>query len=39
MVAGSWQVLTNIPAQAAAAIIQVSDSITNQGAFYRVRSP
>jgi len=39
MVEGSWEVLTNIPAQPAAATIQVSDLITTKSAFYRVRSP
>jgi hypothetical protein len=36
---GTWQVLTNIPAQAGAKSILISDSLSNPRRFYRVRTP
>ena len=36
---GDWQTLTNLPAQAASATIQIIDPITAGGRFYRVRTP
>jgi len=37
--AGSWRTLTNIPKQAVSSSIDVSDSVSRDSAFYRVRSP
>jgi hypothetical protein len=37
--AGSWQVLTNIPAQPVAALISISDDLNPGSRFYRVRTP
>jgi hypothetical protein len=37
--AGSWRTFTNIPKQAVTSSIDISDSVSQDSAFYRVRTP